>query len=178
LSSCFTHHVKEKEELKMSVNAGQQAATVTKHGAMMEGAKTSPMLHEPRHVSSREVRGQVHGTNPVGRFNNLLAVLVTNSVGSMWAAYLFILIALVSFPQALNAFLHGDAVTGVAWLSQSFLQLVLLPVLLVGQRVISTAQDARAETDHETLTALHRINVQHLQILETLAEMRKQQPQR
>ncbi len=41
--------------------------------------------------------------------------------------------------------------------------------MLVGQQVISAAQDARAETDHETLTALHTINVQQLQILELLA---------
>lgn len=162
----------------MSVPDDHPAATSKDHRAAMEAARTNPMQHVPRHVSSREVRMQLHGDNPVGRFNNFLAVLVTRSVGSMWAAYLFVLIALVSFPQALNAFLSGDAVTGVAWLSQSFLQLVLLPILLVGQRVISAAQDARAETDHETLTALHRINVQQLQILEALAALEKVQAQR
>jgi hypothetical protein len=51
--------------------------------------------------------------------------------------------------------------------SSNFLQLVLLPIIIVGQNVISTAQDARAEADHETLTALHEMNVQQLQILET-----------
>jgi hypothetical protein len=101
-------------------------------------------------------------------------VLVTQRIGTMWAAYVFVLIALVSFPQALSAFLNGDTVTGVAWLSQSFLQLVLLPVILVGQRVIAAAQDARAETDHETLTALHTINVQQLEILERLEKLEKQ----
>ena len=75
-------------------------------------------------------------------------------------------IAFVSFPQALTAFRAGDTVTGITWLSQSFLQLVLLPILLVGQRVIAAAQDLRAEADHETLTALHSINVRQLQILE------------
>ncbi|MBV8716972.1 MAG: hypothetical protein JO020_19230 [Chloroflexi bacterium] len=110
----------------------------------------------------------------MGHFNNRLAVVITSSVGSMWAAYLFVLISLVSFPQALNAFLSGDTVTGISWLSQSFLQLVLLPVILVGQQVISAAQDARAETDHETLTALHTINVQQLQILEMLAKLREE----
>ena len=63
---------------------------------------------------------------------------------------------------------------GVTWLSQSFLQLVLLPIILVGQRVISASQDARAETDHETLSVLHQINVQQLGILEALARMRNQ----
>jgi hypothetical protein len=37
---------------------------------------------------------------------------------------------------------------------------------IVGQNIISVAQDARAEADHETLTALHSINVRELQILE------------
>jgi hypothetical protein len=102
----------------------------------------------------------------MGTFNNALAVAITKRVGTMWAAYVFVLIALVSFPAALSAFLQGDTVTGITWLSQSFLQLVLLPIIIVGQNVISAAQDARAEADHETLTALHNINVQQLQILE------------
>ena len=122
----------------------------------------------------RGVRTALRTQDTFGRF---LAVGITRAVGSMWAAYIFVLIALVSFPQALFAFLNGDTIVGVTWLSQSFLQLVLLPILLVGQRVISAAQDARAETDHETLTALHLINVQQLEILETLAAMRKQQSQ-
>ena len=142
------------------------------HDALMV-AKARPMEHVPRHLTRREIRATITGENPMGRFNDRVAVLVTHAVGSMWAAYLFVLIALVSFPQALNAFLNGDAVTGVAWLSQSFLQLVLLPILLVGQRVISAAQDARAETDHETLTALHRINGQQLRILEKLDALRE-----
>jgi hypothetical protein len=125
----------------------------------------SPMEHQPRMVSQNEIQRLVHGASSVGRFNQWLAVTITKRVGTMWAAYLFMLIALVSFPQALAAFLKGDTVTGITWLSQSFLQLVLLPIIIVGQNVISAAQDARAEADHDTLTALHTINVQQLQIL-------------
>jgi hypothetical protein len=51
-------------------------------------------------------------------------------------------------------------------MAQSFLQLVLLPIIIVGQQIISAAQDARAEADHETLTALQAINVHQLQVLE------------
>jgi hypothetical protein len=141
----------------------------------MAQAQNAPTQHVPRHVSSREVRARVHGSGRLGQFNNMLAVAITRGVGSMWAAYVFVLISLVSFPQALNAFLSGDRVTGISWLSQSMLQLVLLPIIMVGQQVISDAQDARAETDHETLTALHTINVRQLQILEMLAQMRGQQ---
>ncbi len=43
---------------------------------------------------------------------------------------------------------------------------MLLPIILVGQNVISASQDARAEADHETLTALHTMNVRQLQLLE------------
>jgi hypothetical protein len=122
--------------------------------------------HVPRLVRSHEVHADVHGSSPVGQFNSRLAVLITKSVGTMWAAYAFALLALISFPQALLAFMRGDTVVGVSWLSQSFLQLVLLPIILVGQNVISASQDARAEADHETLTALHTMNVRQLQLLE------------
>ncbi len=128
--------------------------------------QSTAALHVPRLIQSQNVHADVHGASAVGQFNSRLAVLITKSVGTMWAAYLFVLIGLVSLPQAFNAFVHGDTVTGVAWLSQSFLQLVLLPIIIVGQNVISASQDARAEADHETLTALHTMNVRQIQMLE------------
>jgi hypothetical protein len=158
----------------MTDHPGELGRPSQKHLAALAAAKASPTQHVPRLVTSRQVRTQMHGTGVIGRFNNWLALLITRGVGTMWAGYLFVLIALVSLPQALAAFLSGDTVTGITWLSQSFLQLVLLPVIMVGQRVISEAQDLRAEADHETLTALQRINVQQLQILESLAAMREQ----
>ena len=124
------------------------------------------MAHKPRLITSRSVAPAIHGTGAMGRFNSWLAVRITSAVGTMWAAYIFVLISLISFPQALNAFLHGDTVLGISWLSQSFLQLVLLPIIIVGQNVISASQDARAEADHITLTTLHTINVTQLQLLE------------
>ena len=129
-------------------------------------AQTRAALHVPRLVKSREVHADVHGSSTLGQFNSRLAVLITKSVGTMWAAYVFALLALISFPNAMMAFLHGDTVTGISWISQAFLQLVLLPIILVGQNVISASQDARAEADHETLTALHTMNVRQLQMLE------------
>lgn len=121
-----------------------------------------------RLVRASQVQTLVHGHHMAGHFNSWLAVRITRGVGTMWAAYLFILIAVVSLPQAFVAFISGDMVTGVSWLSQSFLQLVLLPIILVGQNVISAAQDARAEADHETLVLLHTINEQQLEILRRL----------
>ena len=145
------------------------------HRAEYQAAKDAPADHKPRLITSRSVHGQVHGGGAIGHFNSWLAVVITKSVGTMWAAYLFVLIGLVSLPQAFNAFIHGDTVTGVAWLSQSFLQLVLLPIIIVGQNVISASQDARAEQDHITLTTLHTINVQQLRMLEAQQKMLQQQ---
>jgi hypothetical protein len=145
------------------------------HRAAYAAAKESPAEHKPRLITSRSVGPIIHGAGSLGRFNNWLAVHITRAVGTMWAAYLFVLIALVSLPQALHAFLTGDTYVGISWLSQSFLQLVLLPIIIVGQNVISTSQDARAEADHITLTTLHAINVQQLEMLQQQREMLKQQ---
>jgi hypothetical protein len=136
------------------------------HRRESDRAQTRAALHVPRLVRSREVHADVHGSSVLGQFNSRLAVLITTSVGTMWAAYAFALLALISFPQALMAFIRGDTVTGISWISQAFLQLVLLPIILVGQNVISASQDARAEADHETLTALHTMNVRQIQMLE------------
>jgi hypothetical protein len=136
------------------------------HADAMAGVVAEPRAHRPRLVTGGDIRPQVHGGGPVGRFNSWLAVLITRAVGTMWAGYLFAAIAFISLPQAAAAFARGDTLAGVTWLSQSFLQLVLLPIIIVGQNVASATQDARAEADHETLTALHVMNVQQLEILE------------
>jgi hypothetical protein len=125
-----------------------------------------PRAYRPRLVTMEDVRPQVHGGGPVGRFNSWLAVAITKAVGTMWAAYLFAAISFISLPQAIAAFARGDTLSGVTWVSQSFLQLVLLPIIIVGQNVTSAIQDARAEADHETLTALQMVNRQQLEILE------------
>lgn len=144
--------------------------STTAHASALR-TKEAAVAHVPRLVTKHEVHAAVHGTSAMGRFNNRLAVLITKGVGTMWAAYLFALISLVSFPAALHAFATGDTVTGITWLSQSFIELVLLPIIVVGQNVISTAQDARAEADHETLVSLHTMNVHQLKILEQQDEI-------
>jgi hypothetical protein len=114
-------------------------------------------LHVPRLVLSHHSHGTIHGTGPVGRFNSWLAVKITKTVGSMWIAYLFAAIALISFPAAIRS---GEVIIIVAWIAQTFFQLVLLPIIIVGQNVIQASTDARAEADHETLTAVHQLTVE------------------
>ena len=133
--------------------------------AVKEGAEMtqSPMAHTPRLIQTQHVLARVHGAGAMGRFNAAVAVRITRIVGTMYCAYVFTLVALVALPAAIG---QGSPTVLVNWLSSNFLQLVLLPIIIVGQNVISAAQDARAEADHETLTALHTMSRQQLEILE------------
>ncbi len=143
------------------------------HRAAYAAAKASPTEHKPRLITTRSVAPDIHGAGPFGQFNTWLAVTVTKSVGTMWAAYIFTLIAIGGAVAVVtnNAFLTALSVL----ISQTFLQLVLLPIIIVGQNVISASQDARAEADHITLMTLHEINVQQLRMLEQQHRMLEQQ---
>ncbi len=124
--------------------------------------------HIPRLVLTQHVHKTVHGDSPIGRFNTRVAVLVTKTVGSMWCAYAFALLALISLPAAINS---HDPIIIVAWIAQTFLQLVLLPIIIVGQNVQAAASDARAESDHETLLAIHTLTSEVHAIAEQQSEM-------
>jgi hypothetical protein len=91
--------------------------------------------HRPVRVSD-----QLPKATAVERFNSWLAVRVTDGVGSMWCAYAFAALALVSLPSAIGS---GSLVTLVSWVSQTFLQLVVLSVIIVGQNVLAAAADRR-----------------------------------
>lgn len=113
-----------------------------------------------------------HEAAGLSGFNRWLAVLITRAVGSMPVAYLFLALSLVSLPAAL---LSGNVIVIVAWIAQTCLQLVLLPVIIVGQNVQAAQADARAEVDHETLghtvevlADLHSLQVQQTAILRRL----------
>jgi hypothetical protein len=73
--------------------------------------------------------------------NGKIAVFITTVVGTMWTAYAFAALALLSLPAAIYS---GDVIVIVAWIAQTFFQLVLLPVILVGQNVGARAADKRS----------------------------------
>jgi hypothetical protein len=90
----------------------------------------------------------------VNRFNTKVALFITKVVGSMWCAYVFALFDLISLPEAIRS---GPA-TLVSWVAQTFLQLVLLSVIMVGQNVQAAAADQRAEaTFHDASATLHEV---------------------
>ena len=90
----------------------------------------------------------------ITRFNTNVALLVTQVVGSMWCAYAFALFDLISLPDAIGA----GAAALVSWVAQTFLQLVLLSVIMVGQNVQADAADKRSEaTFHDASATLHEV---------------------
>jgi hypothetical protein len=110
-------------------------------------------LHIPHpHLELRKkfLKAQ-HGT---ADFNSHLAVRITNIVGTMWCAYAFAILALISLPAAISA---GTA-TLVAWFAQTFLQLVLLSIIMVGQKVAAEKSDRQLEQTYMDAEALLQIN--------------------
>ena len=116
--------------------------------------------HEPHpHIEHRKATGptkvvdlrKLDHPNPIVRFNAKVGLKITLIVGTMWAAYLFTLLALVSAP---SAFSSGNSLIIVAWIAQTFLQLVLLPVIIVGQNIQAAASDKRAEETYDDADAV------------------------
>ena len=109
---------------------------------------TEVLKFNPR--AMREAVGEVEG------FNAKVAVIITSGVGTMACAYVFAAIALISLPEAIR----GGTAPLIQWIAQTFLQLVLLSIIMVGQRVQSAASDARAEKEFEdTETILDRLDI-------------------
>jgi hypothetical protein len=123
--------------------------TAEHHGPVKTQNHLGRALH-PSPSVIREAMGEVDG------FNAKFAVLITRLVGTMWCAYLFGVIALIGLGPALKP--GGEGI--IAWIAQTFLQLVLLSVIMVGQNVQSLAADARsANTYKDAETILDRLDL-------------------
>ena len=120
--------------------------------------------HIGQAISTRGLRTEVAKANGV---NAKIAVFLTNIVGSMWCAYVFAVIALIGLRPALKP--GGEGI--IAWIAQTFLQLVLLSVIMVGQNVQSEASDVRSQhTYDDTLMILDRLDIHTAGGLKDLAD--------
>ena len=90
------------------------------------------------------------GAGRLNRLNAKVGLRITLIVGTMWCAYLFTGLALVSAPTAFR----GNTLVIVGWIAQTFLQLVLLPIIIVGQNVQATASDSRAQATYDDAVAV------------------------
>lgn len=83
---------------------------------------------------------------------NRAGLTITNLVGSMWTALAFTILAAVSLPAAIAS---GDPIIIVGWIAQTFLQLVLLPIIIVGQNQQAQRHDELAQKVDEVHTKVH-----------------------
>ncbi len=137
-----------------------------KHGRKGVGEIYTHVPHP--HIARRkekapiEVADMLSRNGAVQKFNSYLAVKITSGVGTMWCAYLFAIIAFISLPEAIR----GGKATTISWIAQTFLQLVLLSIIIVGQKVQAKASDKRAlDTYKDAEAVLHEA----IQIQEHLA---------
>jgi len=75
-------------------------------------------------------------------FNKKIALFVTEKVGTMTCAYLFALMALISLPEALSS---EDPLEIISWIAETFLQLVLLSIIIVRQNIKSEIAERQAQ---------------------------------
>ncbi len=108
------------------------------------------------HVANR--KHPAEKTRKIG-VNERIGLWVTKRVGTMWAAYVFSGLTLVSLPAAIAT---GDVRVIVDWVAQTFLQLVLVSVIIVGQNQQTARAEMRAEATYNDATALLH-EVQQLQ---------------
>jgi hypothetical protein len=104
----------------------------------------SPRIETRKRIGPPTVAGMVSG------FNGRIALLLTRVVGTMWCAYVFAGLALVALPSALAS---GSLLAIVTWISQTFIQLVMLSVIMVGQNILGQAADRRSEMTYKDADA-------------------------
>jgi len=104
-----------------------------------------------------------HPTN----FNRWLAVKITNVVGTMWCAYAFACLALISLPQAI----HSGTSALISWIAQTFLQLVLLSIIMVGQNIAAKKSDRQLEQTYKDSEELLKISGAIRELLEKNTEL-------
>ena len=109
-----------------------------------------PRIERRKATAPPKVADQLDQSGPITRFNTFLALKITAGVGTMWCAYAFAALALVSLPDAIR----GGTSTTVTWTAQTFLQLVLLSIIIVGQNVQAAGADARAQATYEDADAV------------------------
>jgi hypothetical protein len=109
-----------------------------------------PRIAARQHTGPVRVAEQHRRTGPVSAFNAGFAGWITGAVGSMWCAYVFAAIALIGLPGAIAQGTLGI----VQWIAQTFLQLVLLSIIIVGQNVQAAASDKRAESTYQDAEAV------------------------
>jgi hypothetical protein len=127
-------------------------------GSQREGVAMSIYTHVPHphtverleHKDKPVKTSDVVNEKATTRLNAWLAVKITDGVGTMWCAYLFAIVAFIGLPPALKP--GGEGI--IAWIAQTFLQLVLLSIIIVGQNIAAASSDKRSENTYKDAEAI------------------------
>src|SRR5438876_3537414 len=106
--------------------------------------KYTPHPYQPRNVNKLH-KEQLAAAG----INAKIAVGLTKRVGTMWTAYSFAVLAIIGL-FAILGLLTPIVALLVAWLSQTFIQLVLLPIIMVGQNVLGRKSELQADEAYAT----------------------------
>ena len=92
--------------------------------------------------------------------NEYVAVKVSNSMSTMWCAYIFFIIS------AIPLYLQGlptDPVAAIQYLSGAIIQLVSLPIIMVSAKILGKSAESRSQKDHvmiqKSFKELHEIHL-------------------
>jgi hypothetical protein len=134
--------------------------------------KVDELFHHIPHprIAQRQHEKPVKINDERVGINGKVALIITAVVGTMWCAYIFTLLALISLPAAISS---GQAIIIVAWIAQTFIQLVLLPIIIVGQNIQGKASDKRSEQTYKDAEAILSECLQlqqHLQAQDTVLD--------
>ena len=160
-------HAKVTAEVENDGMSEPQATSIEEH--LQQRAERGPIkVNDQRDLNHPKL---------LRRLNAILGLKITTIVGTMWAAYLFTAIALFALPSAIR---QGTYFV-VVWLSSSFLQLVLLPIIIVGQNIQAKAADERAAATYrdadailkEALKIQEHLEVQDTKLLDLIEKMAK-----
>ena len=105
--------------------------------------------HEPHQHQPRNVNLLHEAEQAASGFNTRVAVALTKGVGTMWTAYAFVVLAFIGL-FAILGLLNPIVALLVAWASQTFLQLVFLPIIMVGQNVLGRKTELQADEQFRT----------------------------
>jgi hypothetical protein len=130
-------------------------------GGMPVHAHTRNYLPAVLRIKPGQIKRDVESADS---FNAKVAIVLTRVVGTMWAFWVFNGIALISLPSAIKT---GQLTVLINWVSSNWIQLILLPALMVGQNLQNVAADSRSAKTFQDIETVKADMVLALDALDT-----------
>jgi hypothetical protein len=135
--------------------------------------KVEELFHRVEHprIAQRKTEKPVKVNDERVGVNGKVALIITSVVGTMWCAYIFGVLGSIGIVAAVTNSVTVVLLVGAV--SGYFLQLVLLPIIIVGQNIQGKASDKRSEQTYKDAEAILGECVQlqqHLQAQDTVLD--------